>query len=404
LYPFKEYSSIKQDEPTAETEFKPPEDLTPPIEDQYTRAEKKTSPLGQAEQPSSQQEMDADAAFAGLEALAAQQGADEGTLATPPEDRSTSAPSWVLEQPAEPTQLTDASDLLDGAITLEEPSAQAQEQPLHEEPEPLPDWLKLDETPVAAQEKEPSDISPLARPDEPTEWVAEAATEPQWTPEPPAAAQPVQAESHEEPKAEEALPSWLQGFDQSPTEPQAESKVAAIEDLPDWLKDFETPAEAPLTQASDESISISTWLKDQPVDKDEQPAANQVTVEDTQPIKVPVVLPPTAAEPEPVSPETPVLGEPEKIKAESHSESDSPMLTQAQTAMQDGKIEQALNIYNSLIEQGQLLDEVVHDLRDSLYRYPVEIAIWQTLGDAYIRSNHIQEALDAYTKAEELLR
>jgi len=32
------------------------------------------------------------------------------------------------------------------------------------------------------------------------------------------------------------------------------------------------------------------------------------------------------------------------------------------------------------------------------------VAIWQALGDAYMRANLLQEALDAYTKAEELLR
>ena len=44
------------------------------------------------------------------------------------------------------------------------------------------------------------------------------------------------------------------------------------------------------------------------------------------------------------------------------------------------------------------------DLRDALYRYPVEVPIWQALGDAYMRANRLQDALDAYTKAEELLR
>jgi cytochrome c-type biogenesis protein CcmH/NrfG len=39
-----------------------------------------------------------------------------------------------------------------------------------------------------------------------------------------------------------------------------------------------------------------------------------------------------------------------------------------------------------------------------LYRYPVEVSLWQLLGDAYMRANRLQDALDAYTKAEELLR
>ena len=54
--------------------------------------------------------------------------------------------------------------------------------------------------------------------------------------------------------------------------------------------------------------------------------------------------------------------------------------------------------------QFKFLEEIIHDLRDALYRYPVEVTIWQTLGDAYMRENRLQEALDSYTKAEELLR
>jgi cytochrome c-type biogenesis protein CcmH/NrfG len=60
--------------------------------------------------------------------------------------------------------------------------------------------------------------------------------------------------------------------------------------------------------------------------------------------------------------------------------------------------------YSKLIKKGRLLDEVIHDLREALYRFPVDIIVWQTLGDAYMRANRLQDALDAYTKAEELLR
>jgi cytochrome c-type biogenesis protein CcmH/NrfG len=60
--------------------------------------------------------------------------------------------------------------------------------------------------------------------------------------------------------------------------------------------------------------------------------------------------------------------------------------------------------YGKIIKKGHLLDEVIHDLREAIYRYPVDVIVWQTLGDAYMRANRLQDALDAYTKAEELLR
>ena len=46
----------------------------------------------------------------------------------------------------------------------------------------------------------------------------------------------------------------------------------------------------------------------------------------------------------------------------------------------------------------------IRDLTESIYRYPVEVGIWQTLGDAYMRANRLKEALEAYNKAEELIR
>ena len=76
----------------------------------------------------------------------------------------------------------------------------------------------------------------------------------------------------------------------------------------------------------------------------------------------------------------------------------------AKSELGHGNIAAALDIYTKLIRRGKSLEDIIRDLRDALYRYPVEVPIWQTLGDAYMRANRLQEALDAYTKAEELLR
>jgi len=57
-----------------------------------------------------------------------------------------------------------------------------------------------------------------------------------------------------------------------------------------------------------------------------------------------------------------------------------------------------------LIKTPQFLSEVISDLSEALYRYPLQVNIWQTLGDAYLRNGNLQQALDSYTKAEELIR
>ena len=79
-------------------------------------------------------------------------------------------------------------------------------------------------------------------------------------------------------------------------------------------------------------------------------------------------------------------------------------LTQAKDELDRGDIPTALEHYGKLIKKGKHLEETIHDLSDSIYRYPVEVGIWQTLGDAYMRANRLKEALEAYNKAEELIR
>jgi cytochrome c-type biogenesis protein CcmH/NrfG len=79
-------------------------------------------------------------------------------------------------------------------------------------------------------------------------------------------------------------------------------------------------------------------------------------------------------------------------------------LNQAKGELDRGDIPAALAHYSKLIKKGKHLEETIRDLTESIYRYPVEVGIWQTLGDAYMRANRLKEALEAYNKAEELIR
>jgi competence ComEA-like helix-hairpin-helix protein len=79
-------------------------------------------------------------------------------------------------------------------------------------------------------------------------------------------------------------------------------------------------------------------------------------------------------------------------------------LIQARNALIQGQTFQAVGHYNSLIKAQQALPDVIQDLNEALYRSPMDISIWEALGDAHVRSGHLQDALDAYTKAEELIR
>jgi len=80
-------------------------------------------------------------------------------------------------------------------------------------------------------------------------------------------------------------------------------------------------------------------------------------------------------------------------------------LAQAKVALAENRVKDALANYSRLIKKNVYLDRVIGDLVEVLeYQHPVNVEIWQTLGDAYAQNSRLQDALNAYTKAEELLR
>ncbi len=221
-------------------------------------------------------------------------------------------------------------------------------------------------------------------------------------------------------------------FDNEPT-PAPSSKS---NDIPDWMKD--ASANNKKTAQANADDDLPEWLKGS------SPDPEPTNPTDWKPLESKPVTTPAASTPKPVpasAPKpmpTPVpIDEPVETETALEEEStpspraksiaparapkqaatkqaapkpekSSPqvgaVLGQAQSELSRGDIPEAVNHYQKLIKKGKNLDEAIHDLRDALYRYPVEVSIWQTLGDAYMRANRLQEALDAYTKAEELLR
>jgi hypothetical protein len=83
---------------------------------------------------------------------------------------------------------------------------------------------------------------------------------------------------------------------------------------------------------------------------------------------------------------------------------DGPALQNARHEMAHGSMEVAINGYVKLIKRSKFLEEVIYDLKEATYSHPVDAIIWQTLGDAHMRANQLQDALDAYSRAEELIR
>jgi cytochrome c-type biogenesis protein CcmH/NrfG len=82
--------------------------------------------------------------------------------------------------------------------------------------------------------------------------------------------------------------------------------------------------------------------------------------------------------------------------------SELPELQDAWNSVNVGDIEQAVDKYAVLIDQDQHLDEIIRDLQAALGKYPSDSSLYQSLGDAYMHANMLQEALDAYNRAEDL--
>jgi tetratricopeptide (TPR) repeat protein len=130
---------------------------------------------------------------------------------------------------------------------------------------------------------------------------------------------------------------------------------------------------------------------------------------------VPVEEPPTQPQPESaaVAFEVPATAAVEESApppplhlrpAAAAGDKDEHFINSAREYIDKGSLNEAMAEYSKLIKRNKLLEESIYDLQEIVYRYPVDVIVWQTLGDAYMRSNRLQEALDAYTKAEELLR
>ena len=237
--------------------------------------------------------------------------------------------------------------------------------------------------------------------------------------------------SAETPKAENELPEWLRYSKPSET-PEPVSHAPAVDstqepDLPAWLNEEIPGQKRAIPTLPEEWLPAETEAggirealpRDKPIPAEEMPTqatstaapvpASAPSVESK--IEINIVqggkaIPPDKSTQVPVTPPSrmPTLKQTGMLSHIPVQDKDSELLSSAQDVLDQNSLDEAMKKYSILVKKGRLLDEVIHDLREAIYRYPVDVIIWQTLGDAYMRTNRLQDALDAYTKAEELLR
>ncbi|MCZ2126253.1 MAG: tetratricopeptide repeat protein [Anaerolineales bacterium] len=328
----------------------------------------------------------------------------------------------------------------------EQKAAETAEEETRLESGEIPEWLKEEETPPApvrktsldtsslsgwlddlnsgADEETPTTEKTLIQNQDLSEWLGGLDDEPGLdvdietlrAPQP-----PFDAKLEREEKAEE-LPDWLAGADEArsekeewtpPTPPAADAVSAAVvsaetsadAELPDWLQGMDE--DEPIVETTPQPTLPSDWKPVAATQKAEEanPPSAQPGSEASKDAK-PLSL--EALSPEPVASvarkKPSVKSQPKPARPKKEAQGGTNLLALAKAELDRGDIPEALAHYGKLIKRGKFLEESIGHLSESLYRYPVEVGVWQALGDAYMRANRLKEALEAYNKAEELIR
>ncbi|MDX2075729.1 MAG: tetratricopeptide repeat protein [bacterium] len=188
----------------------------------------------------------------------------------------------------------------------------------------------------------------------------------------------------------ESVPSWM-----DTSAPVTPVEVAQpISDLPDWLR--ETEDEAPVIMADE---PLPDWLNEAGIENTEDvPDWLLETVGEEQ-APVPVFTPP-APTPVPVvvKPQSPAPVPTGNINA-------SQVLQQARAKIQSGDLEGGLGAYEAVIRANTALDMVVSDLSEMVKQEgnKTNASIYRVLGDGLMRQGRLQQALDTYRRALNLL-
>lgn len=396
-----EVPAVSEEVPT--TQFPVPAEELPssvisPISEEQPQIEQPLPVEGELE-PSTPGLVSESGALTWLESPTAKEGAKEEELMTPPVEPEIQPPEWVKLE-AEPSMEESLEPELQQGETAAVPAVE------------IPEWIKgLGETPEIEQvfEEPESATTPetqVPQAEEIPAWLLEMEQpEPELEQPEPEKEEPAPSKEAPEWKSDE-VPGWLKEIAESapPQGAPAVVELPAAEEIP------------PLAvEAGSELMGeiAPTMEVEQEGQEEPQPEAVSWLPEAEEPVEPPSVVPveaevtPTPAVEEFVTKTVETLAAPPEAPVEVPEElpdANQIALSDARNAINQGLPTQAVEYYAGLIKQNYQLDDIVKDLQDALNRFPVDVDMWVSLGDAYFRSEELQEALNAYTKAEELVR
>jgi hypothetical protein len=323
--------------------------------------------------------MDADDAMRWLEGLAAKQGAAPEELITQPEERVETPPAWLATEPEAPPQAEPAPEPVSG----------------------LPDWIR-------AAEPEAPTIEP-AEAEELPDWIR-AAAPPEETP--PAAAAPAPPTAPEpERRGNERLARLAERLAASKRakedevaarlEKQRSDREAAMREVQQKMEERRrpTPGTGPLRPGTG-PLRPGTGMLKQPAPTTEPEAAAP------EPAPEPTPTAPLAEERPRPAPSTARLVTPTRIgrkkgrgKSPFAGQAPDDVFAASRQHLIEGGYEQAAEGFGYLVRKNHMVNEVVMELELFTSSHPGEPVMFSVLGDAYMKSNQMQKALDAYRLA-----
>ncbi|MBX3061478.1 MAG: hypothetical protein KF726_00785 [Anaerolineae bacterium] len=177
----------------------------------------------------------------------------------------------------------------------------------------------------------------------------------------------------DEPLLPAELPDWLRT-----EEPAADVRASAT--VPDWLHQVDNDAAAPVGEADldwikdVDAVEVPDWLKEAaPASTISEPVAAVPPAPKPAPQPVPTSVPPAASK--------------------------TGRIRQAREHATAERLNDAMKVYQQLIDDSEDLEDVRADLRTMAEAKPKEPRIRRLLGDTHMRLNDLQAALDAYRSA-----
>lgn len=175
-------------------------------------------------------------------------------------------------------------------------------------------------------------------------------------------------------------------------ETAVEPDVDIEDELPDWIGSSSRPTGDTDWLNDLPEIDMDTWLSAEeeatlsgPVETDELP--------DTGPLRSP-------AQPRQTDElEEDDLFEPVVEPSSGAYSVDEDMLATAQTALADGRLPDALTHFKNLVSTGTGMMAIIAELEQAADSHPKAPALFQVLGDAYMRNGQLQKALVSYRTA-----